>query len=481
MNVAIVGGGWAGLSAAVTAVRLGHQVRLFEAAPTLGGRARSVHSPALDTTIDNGQHLLLGAYTATLALMHELGLDPAGQFIRTPLSVRSADDTLRMHALPGLPAPLHIAAGLLGAKGLTWKEKRAALRAMTLLRRRDWKTPQDATVQEWLSLTLQPARLRQLLWAPLCIATLNTPVEHACAQVFANVLRDSLGATGRAASDMLIPRTTLTELWPARVRELAVSDRRLTGQPGAGLEVRCSSAIRWLHYVDTDTASAAQGDSNAHEKPRLALDDRPERYDAVLLCGNTPAATRLLATLPPQPDSEPFLDTLRAFEHAPIATLTLELNRALNLPAPMLLLHENRARGHYGQWVFQGQDAGRRLLHIVVSDADALLQRERAAAVQAMIEQLREQLRCAVLPTIARHTLIVEKRATFLAVPGLKRPGNRTPWPGVWVAGDWTDTGYPAVLEGAVRSGRDAALAMHAALEDRSRGAHQTLPQKSSI
>lgn len=470
MNIAIVGGGWAGLSAAMTAVRLGHHVRVFESAAVLGGRARSVHAPALGADIDNGQHILLGAYTATRELMRELGLDPAHQFIRLPLSVHSADGALDMHALPSLPAPLHVAGGLLAARGLAWKEKRAVLHAMALLRRSGWKTPRNATVREWLSFALQPPRLQSLLWGPLCIATLNTPVDQACAQLFAHVLRDSLGASTRDASDMLIPRTTLSELWPARVEELALSGA-LTDRPGAGLEIRRSTTIRWLSYAGTDAAedgTAGTGDAGSGMptgRRRLALDDRPERYDAVLLCGNTPSTARLLATLPSQPGSEAFLNDLRAFEHAPIATLTLELEHAWTLPAPMLLLHEDRQRGHYGQWLFQGQDAARRLLHVVVSDAGALLQGERPAAIQGMIDQLREQLSAHTVPAVLRHALIVEKRATFLAVPGLKRPGNGTPWPGVWVAGDWTDTGYPAVLEGAVRSGRAAALAMDASVE----------------
>src|SRR5690606_25628629 len=116
MKLAVVGGGWAGLSAAVHAFRAGHDVRVFESGTVLGGRARSIHAPTLDREIDNGQHIMLGAYSDTLALMRDLGLDTERQFTRLPLSLRSADDTLHLRVLPGLPAPLHIAAGLLTAK-----------------------------------------------------------------------------------------------------------------------------------------------------------------------------------------------------------------------------------------------------------------------------------------------------------------------------------------------------------------------------
>ena len=217
--------------------------------------------------------------------------------------------------------------------------------------------------------------------------------------------------------------------------------------------------MRRLHYPTPGPTETATG----RAAPRI--DDRDEDYDAVLVCTNTPSAERLLATLPPQPGSTEWLQRLSAFDHAPIATFTVELEHAWRASAPMLLLREDRSRHHFGQWLFQGQDSARRLLHVVVSDADALARVDRQTAVQGMMAQLQEQLQGQGLPTIVRNALIVEKRATFLAMPGLYRPGHGTPWRGVWVAGDWTDTGYPAVLEGAVRSGRDAVLAMHAGLD----------------
>lgn len=302
MKLAVIGGGWAGLSAAVTASRLGHHVSLFESAAVLGGRARSVDAPGLRQRTDNGQHILLGAYTATLALMRELGADPDTHFLRLPLSVRSADRRFSMRAWPGLPAPLHIAAGLLTARGLRRREKSAALRAMSLLRRNGWKTPKDATVQEWLSLTLQPRSLQDLLWKPLCIATMNTPVDQACAQLFANVLRDSIGAADRQAAEMLIPRKTLTELWPVRVEQLATSGA-LSPNRGGRLKIFRTATVRSLHYADTPHDAAARSiDAAAPGSRQLQLDASPEHYDAVIVCGNTPSTAQLLRSLRPQPE-----------------------------------------------------------------------------------------------------------------------------------------------------------------------------------
>src|SRR5699024_10545676 len=137
-------------------------------------------------------------------------------------------------------------------------------------------------------------------------------------------------------------------LWPARVEELALAGA-LSDQPDAGLVVRCSSTIRWLLYANVNGGyhadDAACASETAGEAPRLKLDDRPETYDAVVLCANTPSTARLLSTLPVHPGSDAFLDDLRAFEHAPIATLTLEFEQPISLPAPMLLLSEDRQRG----------------------------------------------------------------------------------------------------------------------------------------
>ena len=374
MNIAVVGGGWAGLSSAITAAKLGHRVDLFESAATLGGRARSVHSPALNTHIDNGQHILLGAYTATLGLMRDLGLDATNAFLRLPLNLRSANGSLTMQAIPGLPAPLNIAAGLMLSKGLHLNEKLAAIRAMTTLRRKGWRVPRSCTVQEWLALNMQPRRLQELIWWPLCIATLNTPPDQACAQLFANVLRDSLGSKQSHATDMLIPNTTLTDLWPAEVKRIR------------GIKVFHSTTVQRICY-DNATALDEEGKS----QPSICLDDRPERYQAVFVCTNTPSASRLLHTLPPAVGSSQYLARLDGFEHAPIATFTVQLESPWKLPAPMLLLHEDRSRGHFGQWLFEGQ-FNKTLVHVVVSDAGSLQTWPREDVRRALLQQLQEQV-----------------------------------------------------------------------------------------
>ncbi|MPS53620.1 MAG: FAD-dependent oxidoreductase [Alcaligenaceae bacterium] len=437
MNVAIVGAGWAGLSALVHLARAGHAVTVFEAARTLGGRARRVErAHGFETPLDNGQHLLLGAYRDTLALMRDLGLDVERALRRLPLTLQSVDARLRLRA-PRWPAPFHVAAALLAARGLAPADKFAALHLMTGLRRAGWQAAPGESVVGLLDRFAQPTRLRQALWHPLCLAALNTTPDQACAELFCATLRDSLGG-GAKACDLLLPRQDLSALWPDAAARLG--------------RLRNGCPIRHLEASDKGYAIDGAG------------------YDAIVLAVPPYTAARLLGTLPADHPARPpaLLAALRAFEYSPIATLTLRLDGPYRLPLPMMMLREDTTRSHDGQWVFDrgtllGLEPAHGELAIVVSCADSALQRPRQAAEDLLLEQLREQLtagRHAPLPKIAASAWIVEKRATFLARPGLARPPNTTGSPKLMLAGDWTDTGYPATLEGAVRSGKLAAQAL---------------------
>jgi len=174
-------------------------------------------------------------------------------------------------------------------------------------------------------------------------------------------------------------------------------------------------------------------------------------------------AARLLNDLP---DADQLVQSLRAFRYSPIATFTVQLASGMKpLAAPMLMLNENPARGHFGQWLFDRTsllqlDPAKPELSVVCSVAEPLTALPRRTAMQRLHAQLANQL---ALPPVTNAELIIEKRATFRAVPGLMRPGNITPWPRVVLAGDYTNTGYPGVLEGAVISGNTAADALIAA------------------
>lgn len=470
MKVAVIGAGWAGLSAALELHRLGHDVTVFEAGHRLGGRARGVHSPRLDAVIDNGQHIMLGAYTETLALLRGLGLDPDELLYSMPLALQSADGHFKLR-VPDLPGPLALPAALLLARGMSWQERLRLALLMSGLEKRGWKVDEGLTVTRWLERGRQSPRLVRSFWEPLCLASMNTPLDRASAQLFANVLRDSLGA-GPSACRVLISRVDLSSLWPER---LPTNIRVLRGHVVRRLDFGLGpmEALRALETLDTRTSNAP--DARAASSPELhrpdavghhgvLVDGQP--FDAVVVATNAQPARRLLSRLPATEDSQKYLAILDAFEPTPIATLTLELSALWDMPHPMLMLADSPPDGRFGQWlflcnVFLSEPPPISRLNIVISNAAGLRDLSEEQVVQGVLAQIAEQAAgMPPLPSVHNYELITEKRATFAAVPGLKRPSNVTPWPRVYVAGDWTDTGYPAVLEGAVRSGLEAARAV---------------------
>lgn len=447
MNIAIIGAGWAGLAAALQAADLGVRVTVFEAGHTLGGRARQVQSKRLNTVIDNGQHILLGAYTDTLALMNRLGLNQNQSFVREPLNIESANGNFKLK-LTKKRAPLHLLAGLASAKGISWTEKWRMIAAINALKKHQWQVKANISVADWLAKQRQSINICKNFWYPLCVAAMNTPPEVACAQIFANVLRDSLGGNAQV-SDTLIPKVDLSNLWPNQVSKANFAS------PSGNITINCGATVRNIEVTPNTVTTGTQ--------PRIQIQN--QEFDGVILACNAPSAVRLLENL--NTENNDFIDKLQRFYHIPIATLTLQLEQPWHLPQPMYMLNEHRARGHYGQWLFNcaaflTDSANHNLINIVISDANEAIHRGEQYLADAVCKQLNEQTaRFGAMPKVTKYELIVEKRATFACTPGLIRPEVHTPWPNIFIAGDYTNTGYPAVLEGAVRSGREAALQLY--------------------
>ncbi|CAM5777951.1 hydroxysqualene dehydroxylase HpnE [Castellaniella caeni] len=432
MSIAVVGAGWAGLAAAHALLRAGRQVHVYEAAAQPGGRARPIEHPTLGVPLDNGQHVLLGAYHATLDLMRTLGIDPAHACHVQPLRLASADRALRLNFWP-LPAPAHRLGVLLGSHGLDgWRGRRHLGRVMRALNPE--RIAAHETVQDWLCALDCPPTLLSALWAPLCLAACNTPIAQADARIFARVLRDSLGARA-PDSHLYIPRTRLHALWPAQV----------CAQLGARLRRQRVQCIEQERHARSDGAPGA-----------WRVDG--ERYDQVILAVPAYEAQRLLASLP---GANGYLNRWPAWQYAAIGTVTLRLRAPWHSGQAMSLLWDDPARNAWGQWCFDRSVSAapgpeQHLAHVVISGAERYANCDAQAVIEGTVAQLRAQAR-RPLPAIDAQALVTEKRATFLLTPGLARPQTRTPWAGLLLAGDWTDTGYPAVLEGAVRSGQGAA------------------------
>jgi squalene-associated FAD-dependent desaturase len=415
--VAVLGAGWAGLAAAVELTAAGVPVSVFEAARTLGGRARRVELNGLH--LDNGAHILVGAYKETLRLIRSVQGDMAG--LRTqPLDLH-IQSRFRVRA-PPLPAPLHLAAALLGAQGMPWGERFAAARFMHRMRRARFRIDPDITVSELLARHAQGENARRFLWEPLCVGALNTLPGEASAQVFLNVLRDSLNGA-RSDSQILLPARDLSSVFPDAAARFVESH-------GGSVVPGCA-----VHTV------VARGD--AFEVVTTA---GPQRFDAVV-CALPPY--RVPEVLAAMPSLQPMFQQMRALRFQPIYCAYLQYPAHVRLPQPMLGL-----AGGFGQWVFdRGALCGQAgLVSVVISARGQHEELERAELVAQLHAELRSQF-----PALPEHPLwskvIGEQRATFACTPGLSRPPQRTPVENLYLAGDYTESPYPGTLEAAVRSG----------------------------
>lgn len=421
MKVAVIGGGYAGMAAAATLAERGLPVTVFEAARTLGGRARRVEYQGL--ALDNGLHLLIGAYSELLRLIRLVGEDPARLFLRTPLTWQ-IQNRLSFKAA-NLPAPLHLLGGLLAARGLTLVERLDAIRFMLRMRRRDYRLAADVGVSELLDEEGQKGRARHLLWRPLCISALNAAPETASAQVFLHVLRDGLNA-GREASDLLLPRVDLSALFPEP------ASRYVEARGGS---VLAGERVTEIDTGDGDYIVATAGGKHAFTHVICALP--PHRVNAFLV-GITALAE--------------IAELIERMTYQPIYSVYLGFPEDIRLSTPMLGFDSDIL-----QWAFdRGALCGQRgVIGLVISAEGVHETLPHDELANLCYRELQQQL--GTLPAPTWHRVIAEKRATFECSPGLKRPPAATPLRNFYLAGDYVASDYPATLESAIRSGVAAA------------------------
>ena len=422
-TVAVIGAGWAGLAAAVEATRLGHTVELYEMAAQPGGRARSVRHQG--QTLDNGQHILIGAYRETLALMRQVGADPERLLRRLPLCLAYPDGS-GLCLRPGAPVPALVRA-VLGWRTLPWRERLGLLWLAGRWRLNGFVCAPALTVAELCRDA--PRQVYSDLIEPLCVAALNTPARQASAQTFLTVLRDAL-LSGPGSADLLLPAAPLGELLPAPA---------LAWLAGHGARIRLGQRVQNL-AADPDGSWRVDG----------------QVYGRVILATPAAEAGRLLASLAPgwsaQASALPYEPIITVWVRAPGTTW----------PRPMMALRAGPgapAQFGFASAALGGPDA---TYTLVVSGAADWV----ALGLDATAEAVRTQLAAAFAawPGWHRQQLEVlavraEKRATFACKPELLRP-RADPLRGLQVAGDYVDGPYPATLEGSVRAGLAAARAL---------------------
>ena len=423
-DVVVVGGGFAGLSAATALAAQGARVLVFEARPSLGGRASSFTDPATGEQVDNGQHVVAGAYYETFDFLARIGaMDGVRVQSGLALEIVEPDGRRSTFACPRLPSPLHLLAGLLRWPALRGSDRLSALR-MGLR----GKPGPDQTVRQWLLKLGQTPRLISLLWEPLAVAALNQPIDAAAASSFAVVIDRILES--RAASSLGLAVVPLGDLY-------AVPSRSFIEARGGAVRTGRSAVIgAW----PTASLSVRSGDH--------------EIWPRAVICA-VPWFGLRAAFWPEPPPLASIFDAADATPGSPIVTVNLWLDRDVTRSAFIGL------PGRTMQWVFDkrllfGDSASH--LSLVSSGADAVVAQSNDDLVALALEELRSACPEARDAVVRRAVVVRERKATFSVAPGAPpRPSVRTAIPGLFLSGDWIGNDLPATIEGAVMSGHSAA------------------------
>ncbi|HUR35345.1 MAG TPA: FAD-dependent oxidoreductase [Vicinamibacterales bacterium] len=477
-DAVVVGGGFAGLSAATRLARDGARVLVLEARSRLGGRATAFHDRETGELVDNGQHVLLGCYRATLAFLDEIGA--AAHVLHQPaLSVTTIERNGRRSRLrcPSLPPPLHLAAGVFCWPALGWRDRLAVLRMAGPLRAAQKAVAEETefdgmkgdgvrlepdpttagagrsdavsgfgrtvktgvgsgfsrteTVTQWLTRHHQTPRLQELLWDPLALAALNQSPATAAAGPFVRVLAEMFGPDPSAAA-IILPARPLHEMYAEPARRF-IEQHRGQVRTGAPAVIHIEGGVARDVTVAGESCGAA---AIVCAVPWFKL---PEVFSG---------------------DLHPLraiIDAARATEASPIVTVNLWFDRVV-MDEPFIGLP-----GRMMQWVFDKRavfgDAASHL-SLVSSGAADVLHWTNARLIDAALAELRGSMASVRDAAVRRATVIREPRATFSLAPGQPaRPSVRTPVRGLFLAGDWIGTRLPATIEAAVRSGHRAAEA----------------------
>lgn len=428
-RVSIIGGGWSGLAAAVELSRNNIPVTVYESAKQLGGRARSV--TVNNMTVDNGQHLMIGAYQQMLHLLREMGVDEDDVFTRIPqrldmLDLKAGQSVFSLR-LPRLPAPWNLLFGMLACPSLSLLQKFSTLSRFNTLLKKDIAT--DTNVDQWLRQSGLPLNYIQYILNPLCLAALTTHTDNASARVFQAVLRQTFNGPA-AHTDLLIPKTDLGHLFPE-------SAKRYIEQHGG--QVLCEHRVEQIHFIDDRVSS-------------ITINDKSNAADYVILATPAHITEKLLTTCE---RLQNICNKISHLEYEPVVTVYIQYPETVQLPIPMLGVINASS-----EWVFDRSHCDQAgLIAVVISASGPHMHLDKQALSKHIAEEL--SILFPLWPDALWSSVIREKRACFRCTTDIDRhrPGIHTAIQNLALCGDYVqieeknDPGLPSTLEGSLRSG----------------------------
>lgn len=421
-EVLIVGGGWAGLACALFLAQKNIKTQLIEAGPTLGGRARAVSFA--DMLVDNGQHLCVGAYATLLELLAFLGVPATQVFLRTPLTFENLSPKKNIQLKANrFKAPWHIVYAMLNAKGIPWKEKIALLIFANKIKKTHYRFITDISVKAWLTEEKQSDFAIKYFWEPMCVALLSTPLEQASSEILLHTLRE-LFTLHTNYSDFLYPTENLSDLFPNRAKAYL-----LNNSPNS-----IKTRIRAKELII----------ENNQVKGILTHDAKKFLAKHVILATPFDVTHQLMSS------HVPLFPYLR---YQPITTAYLTFEKACKLNKPMIALSDTTT-----QWVFDRAFAHQpNVLACVISGEG----QHQSLTNQALLALIKKEMAHTFshLKWPIKEKIIRDKKAAFSASVNINkiRPLVKQSIEGLWLIGDYTNTGLPACLEGALRSAKTCA------------------------
>lgn len=461
-KIIVVGGGLAGLSAACALADLGYRVQLLERRPYVGGRASSYEHPGTEEVIDNCQHVLIGRCTNLIQLYERLGVPDAIRWYRH-FNFIEPGGRLSVIRSGSMPAPFHSAFSFLTAKAFTVADKLAITRGL-LSFVGGLPSDSDEDFGSWLKRHGQTHAAMERFWKPVLVSALNEDPERISIHYAAKVMRESFLSSARAG-EMGVPSIPLSELYGHAIDYIAAR----------GGEVRLRTSVDAVEALDPSSGRIGWSVRAGEER---------FESDAVVLALPFEGMARLMPHLPQAAGAEVLAQKLAGFEHSPITGIHLWFDRVITplehavlLDSPIQWLFNKSAlqpahRGASGQ-AQQGQ-----YVELVVSASRALVPMQRQPIIDLALAELKRFFPAVSAAQLVKAAVVKEVRATYSVRPGIDsiRPGPVSPWPGILLAGDWVATGWPATMEGAVRSGYQAAEAVTALWGQRQRVRVADLP-----